>query len=102
LAYKQKRYSAHIDPPEVLVHCKLTQVHMPHGSMIESDTVFGVICQLPLLRQEFGIAILTFHSDLRRQAALRRALPCPSSNSIKFSLISKLLKFEPQENELRK
>jgi len=51
LAHKQKRYSAHIDPPEVLVHCKLTQVHMPRGSTIESDTVFGVTCQLPLLRE---------------------------------------------------
>jgi len=30
-----KRYSAHIDPPEVLVHCKLMQVHMPRGSAIE-------------------------------------------------------------------
>ena len=37
--HKQKRYSAHIDPPEVLVHCKLTQVHMPRGSAIEIDTV---------------------------------------------------------------
>jgi len=32
-----------------------------------------------LLREEFGIARLTFHSDLRRRAASRRALPCPSS-----------------------
>jgi len=58
---------------------KLTQVHMPRGSTIESDTVFGVTCQLPLLREEFGIATLTFHSDLQRRAASRRALPCPSS-----------------------
>ena len=86
LVHKQKRYSAHTDPPEVLVHCKLTQVHIPRGSTIESDTVFGVICQLPLLREEFGIATLTFHSDLRRRAASRRALPCPSSwNSFKNS-----------------
>jgi len=34
---------------------------------------------MPLLREEFGIATLTFHSDLRRRAASRRALPCPSS-----------------------
>ena len=53
---------------------------MPRGSTIESDTVFGVTCQLPLLREEFGIATLTFHSDMRRRAALRRALPCPSSS----------------------
>ena len=39
----RKRYSAHIDPTEVLVHCKLTQVHMPRGSTIDCDTVFGVI-----------------------------------------------------------
>ena len=52
---------------------------MPRGSTIESDTVFGVTCQLPLLREEFGIATLTFHLDLRRRAASRRALPCPSS-----------------------
>jgi len=32
-----------------------------------------------LLREEFGIATLTFHSDLRRRAASRRALPYPSS-----------------------
>jgi len=31
------------------------------------------------VREEFGIATLTFHSDLRRRAASRRALPCPSS-----------------------
>jgi len=52
-----------------------------YGSTIESDTVFVVICQLPLLREEFGIATLTFHSDLRRRAASRRSLPCPSSSS---------------------
>ena len=68
----------------MIVHCKLTQVHMPRGSTstIESDTVFGVICQLPLLREEFGRATLTFHSDLRRRAASRRALACPSSSFI--------------------
>ena len=41
--------------------------------------LFGVIRQLPLLREEFRIPKLTFHSDLRRRAASRRALPCPSS-----------------------
>jgi len=41
--------------------------------------LFGLIHQLPLLRVEFWIPKLTFHSDLRRRAASRRALPCPSS-----------------------
>jgi len=30
-----KSYCAHIDTPEVLVRCKLTQVHMPRGSRIQ-------------------------------------------------------------------
>ena len=77
--FRKELKNTTIDPPEVLVHCKLTQVHMPRGSTIGSDTVFGVICQLPLLREEFRIATLTFHSDLRRRAVSRRALPCPSS-----------------------
>jgi len=34
---------------------------------------------LALLREEFRISKLTLHSDLRRRAASRRALPCPSS-----------------------
>jgi len=62
---------------------------MPRGSTIESDTVFGVTCQLPLLREEFGIATLTFHSDLRRRAVSRRALPCPSSYGCLASLTSR-------------
>ena len=41
--------------------------------------LFGLIHQLPLLRVEFRIPKFTFHSDLRRRAASRRALPCPSS-----------------------
>ena len=41
--------------------------------------LFGLIHQLPLLRVEFRIPKLTFHSDLRRRAASRLALPCPSS-----------------------
>ena len=40
---------------------------------------FRLIHQLPLLRVEFPITKLTFHSDLRRRKASRRALPCPSS-----------------------
>jgi len=70
LVHKQKSYSAHIDTPKVLVHCKLTQVHTPRGSGYR----FGVICQLPLLRREFRLPKLTFHSDTRRRAASRRAL----------------------------
>jgi len=31
----KKSYCAHIDTPEVLVRCKLTQVHTPRGSMIQ-------------------------------------------------------------------
>jgi len=38
-----------------------------------------VIRQLPLLREEFRIPKSTFHSDLRRRAASRLALPCTSS-----------------------
>jgi len=44
-----------------------------------AEFLVGVTCQLPLLREEFAIATLTFHSDLRRRAASRRVLPCPSS-----------------------
>jgi len=32
-----------------------------------------------LLREEFGLLKLILHSKLRRRAASRRALPCPSS-----------------------
>jgi len=35
---------------------------------------------LPLLRQEFRLLKLILHSELRRRAASRRALPCPSSS----------------------
>jgi len=38
-----------------------------------------VIHLLPLLREEFRLPKLTFHSDLRRRAASRRALPRTSS-----------------------
>ena len=34
---------------------------------------------LPLLREEFRLFKLILHSELRRRAASRRALPCPSS-----------------------
>jgi len=46
---------------------------------IRHVVVFGVIHQLPLLREEFRLNKLTFHSDLRRRAASRRALPRTSS-----------------------
>ena len=69
-------------PPQSFIRARdwpsLDSAHV-NGDEIESDTVFGVICQLPLLREEFEIATLTFHSDSRRRAASRRALPCPSS-----------------------
>jgi len=52
---RQKSYIAHIDTPEVFVHCKLTQVHTPLGS--------GVVCQLPLWREEFRLPKL-LHSTL--------------------------------------
>ena len=42
-------------------------------------TVFGVIRQVALLREEFQIPKLTVHSELRRRAASRRALPRTSS-----------------------
>jgi len=51
LVHKQKNYSTHIDSPELHVHCKLTQVQTPRGS----STVYVVIRQLPLLREEFQI-----------------------------------------------
>ena len=41
--------------------------------------LFGVIHQLPLLREEFRLSKFTLHSDLRRRAASRLALPCTSS-----------------------
>ena len=61
----------------MLVHCKQTQVHMQRGSTIENDTVFGVICQLPLLREEFRIAKLTFHSETCGTGRLHVGL-CPA------------------------
>jgi len=47
---------------------------------IRHVVLFGVIYQLPLLRQEFRLSKLTFHSDLRRRAASGRALPRTSSS----------------------
>ena len=49
---------------------------------------FGVIRQLPLLiREEFRLPKLILHSDLRRRAASRRALPSTSSFSFLFSFL---------------
>jgi len=45
------------------------------------DTVFVVICQRLLLRDDFRLSTLTLHSDLRRRAPSRLALPCTSSFS---------------------
>ena len=45
---------------------------------------FGVNHQLPLLREEFRLPKLTFHSDLRRRAASRRAVPRTSSFNMKY------------------
>jgi len=56
---------AHIHPPEVRFQCKLAQFLRDYKIR-------------PLLRDEFRPK-LTFHSDLRRRAASRLALPCTSS-----------------------
>ena len=55
-------YLAHIDLPELHVHRKMTEVHTPCTWFW--DTVYVVIRQLLLLRFEFRIPKLTFHSDL--------------------------------------
>jgi len=45
LVHKQKSYSAHIDPTEVLVHCKLTQVNTTRGSRIQiSESLASCHC----------------------------------------------------------
>jgi len=41
LVHKEKSYSAHIDSPEVLVQCKLMQVHSPCGSRIQFSESFA-------------------------------------------------------------
>ena len=66
----KKSYCAHTDTPEVLVRCKLMHVHTPRGSRIQFLESFA---------REFRISKFTLYSDLRRRAASRRALPCPSS-----------------------
>ena len=56
-----KSYSAHIDLPKLHVHRKLTQVHTPCTWFFRYSVR---IRQLLLLRVEFRISKLTFHSDL--------------------------------------
>jgi len=62
----------------ILIHTKCSHTVSWRKSICQV-VLFGVIHQLPLLREEFRIHKLTFHSDLRRRAASRRALPYPSS-----------------------
>ena len=45
---------------------------------------------LPLLRQEFRLLKLILHSELRRRAASRRALPCPSSIVFTFAFLFRI------------
>ena len=47
-----------------------------------------VVGLLPLPRQEFRQLKLILHSELRRRAASRRALPCPSSPICNMSMRS--------------
>ena len=64
----------------ILIHPNCSYVSWRNS--ICQVVLFGVIHQLPLLREEFRLSKLskfTLHSDLRRQAASRLALPCPSS-----------------------
>ena len=59
-------YNAHIETPSA-----------PRRRPITARcTAVGL---LPLLREEFGLFKLILHSKVRRRAASRRALPCPSS-----------------------
>ena len=59
-------YNAHIETPSA-----------PRRRPITARcTAVGL---LPLLREEFRLFKLILHSELRRRAASRRALPCPSS-----------------------
>jgi len=78
-------FGPHIDPREVLVHYSYGTA-LSHWSLHRPVTYrwtvlrsFGVIRQLPLLRVEFRLPKLILHSDLRRRAASRRALPRTSS-----------------------
>jgi len=57
-----------------------------HGLPAIAELLVKVNCQLPLLREEFSLSKLAFHSDLRRRAASRRALPHTSSLLLSRSL----------------
>jgi len=81
LVPKQKSYSAHVHLPELHVHC--IKAGANSYATWFYDTVYVVIRQLPLLRDEFRISKLTFHTDLRRRAASRLALPCTSSSLLR-------------------
>ena len=48
--------------------------------VVEIPLVAMAVGILPLLREEFGLLKLILHSKLRRRAASRRALPCPSNH----------------------
>jgi len=60
-------YNAHIESPSASRRRPITA----------RCTAVGL---LPLLREEFRLFKLILHSELRRRAASRRALPCPSSS----------------------
>jgi len=51
-------FGPHIEPPEVLVHCNLTQVHMPRVSFIRIGSrhsgVLSMSCVVLKRRLEFG------------------------------------------------
>ena len=49
------------------------------STLVQFSESFTLFRQLPLLREEFRLPKLTFHSDLRRRAASRRDLPHTSS-----------------------
>ena len=67
-------YNAHIESPSAPRRRPITA----------SCTAVGL---LPLLREEFRLFKLILHSELRRRAASRRALPCPSSHILLWKKI---------------
>ena len=56
--------------------CRLATNAPPRRPITVRCTAVGL---LPLLREEFRLLKLIFHTELRRRAASRRALPCSSS-----------------------
>ena len=72
-------YNAHIETPSA-----------PRPRPITARcTAVGL---LPFLREEFRLFKLILHSELRRRAASRRALPCPSSVKCVFQSLVILLR----------